>query len=333
MKRHRAGFTLIELLVVIAIIAVLIALLLPAVQQAREAARRTQCKNNMKQIGLALHNYHDAFNQFPPSETTTAQNQPQYAHAIQVEMLPYIDQANVYNLFDFSAGTWPAGAVVTFPPNHFQACQSKIPIYRCPSSGHAPTTNYSGYAGQTGAGDRYAQLNFFGISEYEPIMGSDNFLDPRTSSFPRNWQKSNGGVFQINGNKGIRDIKDGSSNTLAFGEYSDSAPGQNWSPYESHQDVTHPWAMGYTTSNVGGSFAYGPRTIAHPPNSRAYWQYSWTQTPIWLTITQASLKSAHTGGVHILLCDGSARFLSDNIDLTTLRNLADRRDGNPIGDY
>src|SRR3954451_15240789 len=97
-SRSKRGFTLIELLVVIAIIAVLIALLLPAVQQAREAARRTQCRNNLKQIGLALHNYHDAHKIFPPGETSNGTDDPLYGHGPGVDILPYIDQATVYNM-------------------------------------------------------------------------------------------------------------------------------------------------------------------------------------------------------------------------------------------
>ncbi len=102
---RRGAFTLIELLVVIAIIAVLVALLLPAVQQAREAARRTQCRNNLKQIGLALHNYHDSHTIFPPGETSNQTDDPLYGHGPGVDLLPYIDQANVYNKFNFTTGT------------------------------------------------------------------------------------------------------------------------------------------------------------------------------------------------------------------------------------
>jgi hypothetical protein len=123
---------------------------------------------------------------------------------------------------------------------------------------------------------------------------------------------------------------------MSFGEYSDAAPGQKWSPYRSHQDASHPWAMGYTRSGSIVTYSYGPKTVAFPPNSKAYWQYPWNATvspPIWRTITMASLKSAHVGGVHILMGDGAVRFLSSNIDLVTYKNLADRADENAIGEF
>jgi prepilin-type processing-associated H-X9-DG protein len=143
---------------------------------------------------------------------------------------------------------------------------------------------------------------------------------------------SNGGMHILNGNLGVRDVQDGTSNTMSFGEYSDAAPGEKWSPYRSHQDASHPWAMGYCRSTIG-AYSYGPKTVAFPPNSRAYWRYSWSLPPTWQTITMGALKSAHAGGVHALMGDGSVRFLSSNIDLTTYKNLADRADDNAIGEF
>jgi prepilin-type N-terminal cleavage/methylation domain-containing protein len=133
MRAHRKGFTLIELLVVIAIIAVLVSLLLPAVQQAREAARRTQCKNNLKQIGLALHNYADTFSRFPLPSLMWGNllggggvGGTQTSNVWSLAILPYMDQANVYNQYNFSRSAWdPANTV---------AGQSKLPAYLCPST-------------------------------------------------------------------------------------------------------------------------------------------------------------------------------------------------------
>ncbi len=96
-------------------------------------------------------------------------------------------------------------------------------------------------------------------------------------SLPRPAQQyiSNGGIHLINGNMKVKDVTDGTSNTMSFGEYSDAAPGQNWSPHRSHRDASHPWAMGYINTSLG-AFTYGPKTVAHPPNSAAYWTYSWS---------------------------------------------------------
>ena len=130
-QKRKHGFTLIELLVVIAIIAVLIALLLPAVQQAREAARRTQCKNNLKQTGLALHNYHDTFNQFPSAfgnQTVNSSGGERWGHSQWVSLLPYFDQAPLFNQWNFLANDEGWGG------NQNISRDAKIPTLKCPSS-------------------------------------------------------------------------------------------------------------------------------------------------------------------------------------------------------
>lgn len=333
MNKRLRGFTLIELLVVIAIIAVLIALLLPAVQQAREAARRTQCRNNMKQIGLAIHNYHDAHKVFPPGETSNWRDDPLYGHGPGVDLLPYIDQANVYNRFNLSMSTWVCCGGDT-DPIHNAAIATIIPAYICPSSTAAKTANYTNFAG----GSPYPVLNSQAIWEYHPIMGSINFPSPcPPSRGDVNEIKSIGGIFLSNGHIAIHEIKDGTSNTMAFGEFSDECQGQGWNPYRSHQDETIPWAMGYFYQNCtgrGGDYSYGVRVLAHPPNSRYYRAYSWNRIPpIVHTHGQASLKSAHEGGVFALFADGSVHFISENIDLQTYFNLGDRDDGKTISGF
>ncbi len=316
-NRRRNAFTLIELLVVIAIIAVLIALLLPAVQQAREAARRTQCRNNMKQIGLAVHNYHDAFTMFPPAEmskTGTALAGGAYGNSCQSMLLPYIDQANVYNKMNFSTGkTWNTPSTDV----NFAAVTTRIPGFKCPTSRHADTLNYGSFCSGNGS--------CMGISEYEPILGSDRLTHPSDSG------KSIGGIHLLDITTRIKDVTDGTSNTMSFGEYSDMAPGQKFSPYGAHADATHPWAQAY--AQYGGGATYGAKTVSFGPNGRYYYGYSWTDAPILSVISNASLKSGHEGGVHILMGDGAVRFISENIDLTTLKNLADRADTNILGEF
>jgi prepilin-type N-terminal cleavage/methylation domain-containing protein len=333
---HRFAFSLIELLVVIAIIGLLVALLLPAVQSAREAARRTDCRNRIHQIGLALHNYHDSHRVFPPAETSTSFDDAFSGHAIHVDILPYIDQANVYNKFNFNGqSTWMSGGHEATDPDHIAAIQTNIATYRCPSSTHADTVSFSGPAG----GGPDPLLNAQGISEYHPVMGSDRFPSGCPASTGGiDERKSVGGVFLSDRSIKIGDITDGSSNTLAFIEFSDANPsGEGWSPYRSHRDATHAWAMGYFYHNCSGrtgDYAYGARVISKPPNSPYYRQYSWNiKPPLVHTTTNAAAKSPHNGGVHILLSDGGVRFLSNSIDMNTFKDLADRSDGNPVGEF
>jgi prepilin-type N-terminal cleavage/methylation domain-containing protein len=329
MKPHRLrAFTLIELLVVIAIIAILIALLLPAVQQAREAARRTQCKNHMKQIGLALHNYHDTFLVFPPGGTTgTTSPYPGSAAVSWTALItPYIDQAPMYNTFDFNNGnSWSTAGN---PPAMAAARETPIPVYLCPSS---PTATYAGYGWTLShSWGRSATMHYTGI------MGSTQFpaaTDPI---------RSNRGLFYKNSKVGIRDVTDGTSNTMAVGEYSGLAKGQPISSIRTAgPEVQYGWmnnqawftgydtgtgTLGYVYSIQLGSY----KTVTYAPNIAYFLGTGASQAT---TTYNQSLKSQHTGGLHILLADGAVRFLSENIALQTLYNLADANDQNTIGEF
>ncbi|MDB5337001.1 MAG: xcpT 17 [Planctomycetaceae bacterium] len=204
---RKRGFTLIELLVVIAIIAVLIALLLPAVQQAREAARRSQCKNNIKQIGLALHNYHDAMTVFPTGATGKAMGL--------AFILPYLDQSPLYNLINFN--------IDIYGPASQPAINTVIPVFVCPSN----PTSAVGYTVSGGAW--YGSI---AMVDYALVCGSD--LGPNTSPLA-------GGALACNGvfcyttkwgtlaKIGMKDITDGSSNTFGVGEYAGLNIGQTGS--------------------------------------------------------------------------------------------------------
>ena len=145
-SRRRTGFTLIELLVVIAIIAVLIALLLPAVQQAREAARRTQCKNNLKQIGLALHNYESTHSTLPSFYSYGAANSGSYS--VQAQLLPYMDQASMHNLIDFSLKPQVGCCPGDVPASLVSIVRTRLPVFLCPSD-PGPAT-FSATSGTTG---------------------------------------------------------------------------------------------------------------------------------------------------------------------------------------
>ena len=326
MRRNKlCGFTLIELLVVIAIIAVLIALLLPAVQQAREAARRSQCKNNLKQVGLALHNYHDTFQVFPPGATHTLSS-GNSGHNLYADMLPYIDQSNVYNRLEWGVPGY-CGVGTT---NHQDAVKTIIPPFICPSSTTATFWTYKGCGG-----------NFFGgVAQYVGISGSTN-----TASLNGRTYAATGGLFHKDSKRNMRDISDGTSNVMVVGEYSGLAKGTGGNKQSkscAENDVnTTVWYGFYdnappagTASNSG--YAWNSyKTVAYAPN--LYWNNYQCTAPSTSTVNavynQQSLKSEHTGGIHILLGDGGVRFISENIALATLQNLADIADGNATGEF
>jgi len=185
---RKRGFTLIELLVVITIIAILIALLLPAVQQAREAARRTQCKNNLKQLALGAHNYHDAYNQFPPGSITS--NNASWS----VMLLPYIDERPLYLQIQTAGYFNNPGMPAINYTNAAQPNEASLEVFRCPSETTTATAGITNYLGNWGAG---------------------------STAFPSiltNGLQDGGGMFIQNGRIRIRDVKDGTTNTALIGE-------------------------------------------------------------------------------------------------------------------
>tara|TARA_R110002111_G_scaffold247140_3_gene310088 strand:- start:15751 stop:16656 length:906 start_codon:yes stop_codon:yes gene_type:complete len=291
----RPGFTLIELLVVIAIIAILIALLLPAVQQAREAARRSTCKNNVKQFGLALHNYHETHGLFPPGWI-----QPSTASTCQASgagtgclpgwgwgtlMLPFLDQANLYNGLDVKSSR-----LVVTPSDE---SKTTLPLFRCPSdSGSKLNSDRGGHA----------------TSNYKAVYGTRG-NNNAVSSSPHNSAGGNGS-FWSNSDTRLRDIKDGSSNTVLMGETARGRVGSN--TYNGGV-----W-VGYYDNGKTASVVW--TTENHPTaliNGTSPWAFS----------------SSHTGGAHFLLGDGGVRFLSENIDGTTYENLGNISDGNVVGEF
>ena len=303
-----SGFTLIELLVVIAIIAVLIALLLPAVQQAREAARRSQCKNNLKQLGLALHNYHDNNLTFPLGARTTT-SAPNW----RVGLLPFLDQTPLYNQLNF-AGSFLGNGYT----NNTILAGLAVQVYKCPSS---PLSSNAPVSNNTSLGQTH---------DYEGIMGA--YPDPagRAVSSASNYGGfyTNNGLMLMNQPTRIRDCTDGTSNTMIIGEQSGSVGttdlrnnyyggwgGVSFSSTVPFAAGTDSWSAGSTaivyalnspTAGAGASNIYGPNTI---------------------------LNSYHTGGIHALLADGSVRFLSQNMNFGTLQQLGVRDDGLVIGDF
>jgi prepilin-type N-terminal cleavage/methylation domain-containing protein len=310
---RRAGFTLIELLVVIAIISILIALLLPAVQQAREAARRTQCKNHLKQLGLALHNYHDAFNCFP-----FAQVDGPKAFSATSQLLPYLDQAPLYNLINFSLP-------YNDPANDLPRLAT-IPMLRCPSDFDNPLS-------ATGGATNYMANKGSGIIWQAPTGPNAGFPEPS-------------GVMYFQSRVRIGDVTDGASNTGAFSERV-LADGNNgvisplsdvfFSPLApTTADEARTMCRAVDITNLANQFPlfmgspwiHGQHTYLHvdTPNSRSCGFF---------TVLRADMppSSRHVGGVHSLLCDGSTRFVSENIDLGLWRAIGTRNGGETVGEF
>jgi prepilin-type N-terminal cleavage/methylation domain-containing protein/prepilin-type processing-associated H-X9-DG protein len=366
-QRHRHlrkthGFTLIELLVVIAIIAVLIALLLPAVQQAREAARRTQCKNNLKQLGLGHHNYHDNYGRFaqninliwtgPPWTTSNrGWGGSQASHL--VNLLPYIDQGPLFNRIDFSNSAVVKPWATPVGPNKILN-QVVIPGFQCPSEsrgttlattwqfgGANPVRAMTSYAGSTGS-TLMQSLTGCNMSTLVPNPGplfdpdrdgEDYFSRATIGQYTRtdtpNPNNISGVMARSSWSAGLKDITDGSSNTICMGEvrgwcsdalgYWTQGGGGGWADSESL------WFS--TTAPINFPTCPGERGIpsdaaaAAPCNNVSSWN------------TAMGFKSLHTGGAHFLLCDGSVRFMSDNIDHLTYQKLGDRADGYPVGEF
>ena len=301
MRRH--GFTLIELLVVIAIIAVLIALLLPAVQQAREAARRTQCRNNMHQLGLAMHNYHDTHGCFPMGDMGRT-GSPCCGRGLPgvwgSAILPFIDETSLYNSINFS--TW---AYTGVNPQNATAARQVLNQYLCPSNSN-PTvinsmglTHYVGNAGYTtslGTNANYQPIHFSGSTYSRGV-------------FHRH------GALAFYGGAGapcvkIRDIRDGTSNTLLAGESGYAGA----SVYGNNQNF---WMAGEEMDNRPIL-----ATASYPINFQVYN----------VTTRVHPFGSEHEGGCFMLFCDGGVKFLSENIDMGTFRALSTRANNELIDD-
>lgn len=317
-RRTRTGFTLIELLVVIAIIAILIALLLPAVQQAREAARRTQCKNNLKQIGLALHNYHDIFSTFPPGYTARGVNAgdpvssetgPGFAWSFAI--LPQIDQANLVNSIDTNLNADDAGNLAI-------AQSTVLAQFLCPSD-PAPT-----FFSPASTGVATVELP---SSSYPGIFGY--------GSVTMNAGQSTG-VFYRNSRTKFRDITDGTSNTFCVGErrhQHDFVDGAT--PVESHST----WYAAIPGLTRSAGMTGMMSTLEEGPGSMILGHVGQTMGAIQMhsnpnqTNHVVHFSSQHTGGVQFLLCDGSVHFLSENADYSIFRNLGEKGDGNVLGEF
>ncbi|MDP1795964.1 MAG: DUF1559 domain-containing protein [Planctomycetaceae bacterium] len=317
---RKCGFTLIELLVVIAIIAILIALLLPAVQQAREAARRTQCRNNLKQIGLALHNYHDTYSSFPVG------NYFNYAGNWRVGILPYLDQSTVFNklLFTGNAPDFNAWGGTYGPNAVFRGLL--IPGYNCPSS----TLPRNSTLGVMNNFDNGQTMDYIGISGGVDEL-APNRWDPSglglCTDIVYSGRMCHNGLLPALRHKNLRDATDGSTNTMLVAEQSGML---------ANQDVRANYWGGWGGTSLGRTVfpaVTGCEIVTGITTVR--YQINATSAPSgdqpWYLNTV--LNSYHTGGCHALLADGSVKFLSQNMNLPTLIYLSVANDNKVLGEF
>jgi len=313
-RKRRVGFTLVELLVVIAIIGILVALLLPAVQSARAAARRIQCVNNLKQIGIGLHNYHDSMLSFPPARTSKT-GLSTHAH-----ILPYMELQNEYFTVDLNA-MWNA-------PTNVTASRLQFKVFQCPSDPQQFTPG--GWGG-----------NNYRANQGSGILFGNPPTDPSDGNFGMPWPN---GPFFLDSGVRFGDILDGTSNTAAFSEHgkgdynngmatkndtfwpktypktADEADRMcenlNWRDlqFQRVSDVGAPWLYGYHSTTIYQHVSLpNKRSCMFPPGR-----------------ISTTAKSEHVNGVNVLMCDGSVHFMTNNTDLYVWRSIGSRDGNEPI---
>jgi prepilin-type N-terminal cleavage/methylation domain-containing protein/prepilin-type processing-associated H-X9-DG protein len=315
--RTKRGFTLVELLVVIAIIGILIALLLPAVQAARESARRSQCVNNLKQLGVALQNYHDTHHKFAGCYFgSTANGPPNTGRGWMFAILPFVEQANLQALSDYRLPLGGGAVGSSTYTINTQISLTVIPAFLCPSdqnengimgsrsdgAGTRAVTNYKGCCGSNwGWGDPVCR---YAISKGGYWPGSANGLDQGNGIFMRNWNNDPKGWVPMS------DVQDGLSNTFLVGE---AVP--RWSEW------TWWWYSNGSTATCGIPLNYSSLAITTSGGTKSL-ETQWGDWP-----NNYSFFSRHAGsGANFVYADGHTTFVSDDVDLNVYRYLANRGD-------
>ena len=332
----RPAFTLVELLVVIAIIAILIALLLPAVQAAREAARRIQCGNNLKQFGVALHNYHVSHGTFPIGSLNSMERMPSSGApewpTVHHYLLPFLEQVDYYDALTRQPEGFYNDAPWRHVGLHFapELPNVPVPVFLCPSDGEGGPVQDAGFGAAT---QKYAVSNYLGI--FSGLRDGHWRLSPLHGSYnPVNDPEEMVATFGRNRGAKIRDIYDGTSNTMVMAEYLTGTPDDTreyiWlsragfqllyvtqTPNSSNPEILHPLCCSQSlpAMNLSCILDGSSDSTGNEPDSFA------------------SPRSRHSGGVQGLMGDGAVRFFRDSIQLATWRNLRFISDGNVVGEF
>ncbi|MCO8121297.1 DUF1559 domain-containing protein [Stieleria sp. TO1_6] len=338
-QARTSGFTLVELLVVIAIIGILVGLLLPAVQAARSAARRMSCSNNMKQVSLALQNYHSAFKRFPGIGDAIDNG-----WSVQSQLLPYAEQSGLHDLINYGAGLGRAASAEGFNSPNDQAAATVVPFFICPSDDVEAKKVVVYTRGRNSYEWEHAGLNY----AVNVGTGTDNFVD---------YGDKTDGLFWRNSSTRFRDILDGTSTTIVLAEtLKGDGFDQSTVPYQ----VSHKFVANGSGRDVEDMRAFRDSVMATDPLTFVASQTSWSGTrgANWISgfgssggsingwytpnhpLPDLSIRayqatgprSNHTGGVMISMADGSVHFITDSIELETYRSLWTTKGREVIGE-